>query len=375
MNTMTEQDIRARLRDALGSIEPAAAPARAIASQGRRIRWERRGGAVAVLAVLVAVGTALPGLHLTTRTGATTPAAGGLVQVSKPPPASVEKGVIATGRTEGQRWTITLTREHGIVAAAPGVTAVLANAPGRDPVRFGSGYGGPGGRLLMSVGGVRRDVTSVTVKLSSGTLVHLSPVRWDGKLWVSLVLPRLPVITSIVAYGRAGELSHAVPYTPDSLNGFRVLKWLAPGQSGPARSSTRLPFLLAGAGARSHVKGPVVVRDGPWGRCITSGDKQSAPLCDPLAAQKLQPGQTLADVDCGGNPAYQGNPEYTYCVVQAAPQVSRIRIRLSNGSVHNIRPVMAGSSRYLAFLLSQVKVVRWTTFDAAGHQLGTGASL
>jgi hypothetical protein len=375
MNTITEQDIRARLQDALGSIEPPAAPARAVASQARRIRWERRAGIAAVLAVLVATGTSLPGLHLTSRTGTTTPAAGGLVQVSKPPPASVKKGVIATGRTEGQRWTITLQHEHGsVVAAAPGVTGTVTNAPGRDPVNFGSGYGGPAGRLLMSVGGVRRDVTSVTVKLSGGTLVHLSPVRWDGRLWVSLVLPRLPVITDIVAYGRAGELSHAVPYTPDSLNGFRVLKWLAPGQSGASRNSTRLPFLLAGAGARSHVEGPVVVQDGPWGRCITSGDKQMAPICDPEAAQKLPPGQTLALVDCGGN-ATPGEPEYLYCVAQAAPHVSRIRIRLSDGSVHNIRPVMAGSSRYLAFLLSQVKIVRWTTFDAAGHQLGTGTSL
>ena len=59
----------------------------------------------------------------------------------------------------------------------------------------------------------------------------------------------------------------------------------------------------------------------------------------------------------------------------SAKAVSRVRIRLSDGSVHNIRPVLAGSSRYLAFLLSQVSVVRWTTFDAAGHQLGTGTSL
>jgi len=213
------------------------------------------------------------------------------------------------------------------------------------------------------------------VKLSGGALLRLSPVRWDRTSWVSFVIPARQVITGLVAYGHDGELGHAVPYAPDSLTGFRVVKWLAPGQSGPPRSSTRLPFLIAGAGARSHVAGPAVVRAGPWGRCISSGDSQSAAICGALAAHKLRAGQTLADVDCGGNPASGGNPEYEYCVVQAAPRVSRVRIRLSDGSVHNIRPVLAGSSRYLAFLLSQVSVVRWTTFDAAGHQLGTGTSL
>lgn len=371
MNTLDEQDIRARLQDTLDSIEPAAVPAGAIASRARRIRWERRAGTAAVLAIMVGAGAVLPGLHLTARTASPD----GLVQVSKPPLASIRKGVIATGRTAGQRWTITLTHEHGIVASAPGMTAVLARAAGRNPVNFASGYGGPHGRLLMAVGGVRQDVTSVTVKLSGGALLRLFPVRWDRKLWVSAVLPRQQVITDIVAYGHAGELGHAVPYAPDSLSGFRVEKWLAPGQSGPSRSSTRLPFLLAGDGAHSHIGGRVVVRDGPWGRCISSGDKHAAPICGPRAVQELRPGQTLADLDCSGNPAYQGHPEYEYCVVQAAPEVSRIRIRLSDGSVHNIRPVMAGSSRYLAFLLSQVTVVRWTTFDAAGHQLGTGTSL
>jgi hypothetical protein len=171
------------------------------------------------------------------------------------------------------------------------------------------------------------------------------------------------------------ELSHAVPYTaPGSWSGFRVLRWLAPGQSGPARRSTKVPFLRAGAGARSHVGGPVVVQSGPWGTCISSGDKQSAPICGPEATQQLRPGQTVADVECSGSPAAQGHPAYLYCVTRAAAQVSRVRIRLSDGSVHSIRPVLAGSSRYLAILVSDLTVVRWTAFDAAGHELGTGTS-
>jgi hypothetical protein len=136
-----------------------------------------------------------------------------------------------------------------------------------------------------------------------------------------------------------------------------------------------VPFLRAGTEARSHVGGPVVVQTGPWGTCISSGDKQSAPICGPEATQKLRPRQTLIDVECGGTPASQGHSAYLYCVARAAAQVSRIKFQLSDGSVHNIRPALAGPARYLAFLLSHLHVVRWTAFDAAGHELGTGASL
>ena len=378
MSTIDEQDIRTRLHSAMDEIDTSPPPVRAVVGRGRHIRWERRAGAGAALAVLVAAGAAVPGLHSasTGKTVTAAPAAGGQAQAGPAARQVGKNGVIATGNTDEQRWTITLQRENGsIVANAPGVTGVLFYAQDKLPVSMSAAVGGPHARLVLAAGAVRPDVTAVTVKFAGGTQLHLVPVPGLGRRWVSMVMPRELTVTNIIAYGRRGELGHAVPFTPDPLNGFRVLRWLGPGQSGPARSSTRLPFLVVGPGAQSHVAGTPTMETGPWGWCVTPGDKQSAAICDADVATnriKITPERTVIDVGGGGGVAQPGVPAYDYELAQAAPRVSRVQLRLSDGSVRNIRAVATGSGRYLAYLLSGVTITQWTTFDAAGHQLGTG---
>jgi hypothetical protein len=365
MNTMEEQEIRARLEDALGVIDPARPPARVIVGRGRRLRWYRRGGAVAGLAAIVAVGAALPGGQQVLNP-ITASAAASRIELN---PAPTAPGVIASGTTDGQRWTITLAREQGnLIARAPGVTALGANRPGTDPVEFTTGPGGPRADLVMVLGAVRPGVQAVTVAVAGGPPLRLVPVQSMGKRWVAMVVPDEVHVTNITASGAHGDLGHAVPYAPDRLNAIRVLNWLAPGQPGPARSSVRLPFLVAGPGAQSLVGGAVAVQAGPWGRCISSGDKAGAAMCNDELAPAVPAHHVVTEADCYGT---QEAAEL-YCVVETVPAVSRVQLRLSDGSVHQIQPVTAGADRYFAFLVSKVSITQWQAFSASGHLLGAG---
>ena len=377
MSIVDEQHVRERLQDLLESIEVPVSPDRAITGQGRRLRWQRRAGAGTALAVLVALGVALPQLS---STGTVAPVAaspaGGQVVVDQPPLAApAVDGVIASGRTLGQHWTIKLTREKGSIAAsAPGVTSTVASQPGRRPARFSAGLGGPNARLLMVAGGVRRDVTAVTVQVAGSPSLHLIPVRFMGRLWVGMVLPAKLQVTNIIAYTAAGEIGHTVPFSPDPIDGIRTIDWLAPGQAGPARSNIRLPFLVAGPGAQSYVDGPSVFRTGPWGQCVVAGEIGLPATCNDVFSLAVPPGKTLIMINCDGVPGdlALGDGTYAYCLAGTAPQVTRIELRLSDGTVHELQPVAVGHARYLSFLVSKVNIVRWTAFDAAGHQIGTG---
>jgi hypothetical protein len=380
MSTVDEQDVRDRLQDALENIEVPAPPGRSIVGRGRRLRWQRRAGAAAGLAVLVALGVSLPqlGSGRTVTPVAASPA-GGQVVVDAPPAAPAVDGVIASGTTGGQRWKITLKRDNGISASAPGVTSLPVGYPSTDPVEFSAGLGAPHARLLMVVGMVRDDVTAVTVQVAGSPALRLIPVRSLGKRWVGMVVPVTLHVTHMIADGTTGAIGHTVPYSPDPGVGFRTLAWLAPGRPGQARRSIRLPRLEAGPGVRAYLDGPTVVRIGPWGECVAQGlVGQPAPCntsSDPLAIPR---GGIVDAINCDGadpadvNAADPPNPKVAYCLAGAAPQVSRVELRLSDGSVHELRPVAVGHARYFAFALSRVSLTEWTAFDAAGHQLGTG---
>jgi hypothetical protein len=105
---------------------------------------------------------------------------------------------------------------------------------------------------------------------------------------------------------------------------------------------------------------------------VASGRTNFNGFCDSGWAMnklKVGPGQTLLTVWSGGPVS---GPDFDEELAQAAPQVSRVQLRLSDGSVHNIRPVAADSGKYFVYLLKGVKITQWTTFDTAGHELGTG---
>jgi hypothetical protein len=232
----------------------------------------------------------------------------------------------------------------------------------------------------MVVGMVRDDVTAVTVQVAGSPSLRLIPVQSLGKRWVGMVVPATLHVTNMIADGATGAIGHTVPYSPDPDVGFRTLTWLAPGQPGQARRSIRLPRLEAGPGVHAYLDGPTIFQIGPWGECVAKGFVGQPAPCntssDPLAISR---GAIFATINCDGadpgdvSAADPPNPKVAYCLAGAVPQVSRVELRLSDGSVHELQPVAVGHAKYLAFALSKVSLTRWTAFDAAGHQLGTGS--
>jgi hypothetical protein len=262
------------------------------------------------------------------------------------------------------------------------VTGVVATttAPAH-PGQIEATRGGPHAKLLMVVGEMSNDVTAVTVEVAGSPPLRLIPVRSMGHNWVGIVVPATLHISNVIAYGAKGAIGHTVPFSPDPFVGIRFLAWLAPGQAGPARRSIRLPRLEAGPGVRAYLDGPTIFQIGPWGECVAQGFIGQPDPCDtssdPLAIPRggifdtiNYDGADLADVNAEDAP----DPKVAYCLAGAAPRVSRIELRLSDGSVHELEPVAVGHIKYLSFALSQVSLTRWTAFDAAGHQLATGSA-
>jgi hypothetical protein len=57
----------------------------------------------------------------------------------------------------------------------------------------------------------------------------------------------------------------------------------------------------------------------------------------------------------------------------AAPGVTSVRVRLSNGKTTAVKPVGVGNEYVFAFAAGKgASPVSWTAYDAAGHQVGAG---
>ena len=237
MSTTDEQELRERLHGALEAVPPVSPPAAAILGRGQRIRRRRRISAGAALAAVIALGATLPGVMRPAPAG---PAAAPAYHVTVNPPRPGVRGLIGSGTINGKPWRVSLTGSgRNITVSGPGL-AYAAIAPGTppkggDPVSFS----GVTGQLAALFGSLRADVTVVTMRLASGTLLTLHPVTYQGARWVAVALPLRMRVTNVIAYGRDGELAHAVPFHGASA-GNEVVGWLRPGQPGRRRAAVTI---------------------------------------------------------------------------------------------------------------------------------------
>lgn len=59
---------------------------------------------------------------------------------------------------------------------------------------------------------------------------------------------------------------------------------------------------------------------------------------------------------------------------EAAPSVSYLTLTTSDGSIERVRLVSAGRLKFFAYAsVKGDRVVRWTAYDEAGHELASGA--
>jgi hypothetical protein len=359
MSTTDEQEIRARLRRALDAVPPASPPAVAIVGQGQRIRRRRWISAGAALAAVIGLGVALPGLI---RPVPAVPASAPPYHVTVNPPRPGDPaGLIGSGAINGKRWRITLTGSgKNITAGGPGLPdiEITPETPGRgdDPVSFSGG----GSTLTDEIGILRADVTVVTMRLANGTLLTLRPVEYDGVRWIAVALPRRMGITNVIAYGRGGELAHAVPFR-QALAGNVIVSWLRPGQPGLPRATVKVA-----SGTADGQPWTASAAAGPWGVCLTGFSGND---CSEQATGLVPSGRAAAIADCGPI------GHRTFFQGEALTSVRSLRLRLSKGGTLRLRPVALEGTRYFAFTLGKgVRTVGWRAYNASGRQIGTGTS-
>jgi hypothetical protein len=359
MSATDEQELRDRLHQALDGVTPAGPPARAIVGRGRGIRRRRWIGAGAALAAVIVLGAAAPGLIAAV---APAPAAAPHYRVTVNPPRPGVRGLIGSGTINGKPWRVALTGSGTHLAVSgPGLPYVEAvpGTPraGGDPVSFGSATG----QVAALYGSLRADVTVVTMRLAGGTLLTLHPVADQGERWVAVALPVRLRVTNVIAYGRGGELAHAVPYHGAGISN-QVGSWLAPGQPGRRRAT-----VTVAAGTAGGQNWTATATVGPWGLCLTG--PAGSDCFETQAGLAPSSGQAAAIAGCG--PLTQG----AFYQGSALGSVRSLRLTLSDGSTRRLRPVPLAGTRFFAYALDKgVRVVRWRAYDAAGQQVGTGTT-
>ncbi len=351
MSTDHERDIRDRLGGALDTITPPSPPVEAVLRQGRTIRMRRRAAVAAGLAVVIGLGVALPGL--VSHVHAAPPAVRSY-RVTDNPPRSTPSKLTFSGTIDGRPWRFAIDWQHGApVLIGPGMpsNSMTDLSPGGAPANLaGSGVG----TRLALAGQVRRDVSYLALNQPGGSTVDLTAVRWHGRRWVGVLLPVSLRLRTAVAYSTRGEVAYAVPFRGT------INVWLRPGQHGLRRQTVRIA-----TGTLDGKRWSFTGYAGPWGICLraTGGNDD---VC--LGRSSLGPGQLTGWMGCGGGPGQFTNG-------LAAPDISYLKFRISDGTTQRVVPAGLAGHRYFAFAIgAHLRVVGWTAYRASGQVLGSGHS-
>ncbi len=306
--------------------------------------------AVAVVAVSLAVGPAL--------------ARGVGHVVGGKPPVSVtridhvgRRAIIASGTVAGKPWQIEVMKAESFAgtwecAPAPLFATYCQIGIDRVPGSFSSGRPAiieAAGQTLL--GRVRADVRRVRVRLSDGAIIDLRPATAYDRHWIGLVMPAGATITMVTAYTAGKPIAHSTPFVGSDGN-YQFLTWLRPGDDGPAV-------------ATKDINSEVVPGDqlyvGPWGNCVGWPDQFS---CWPLGTTFMS----------GSVYAYPHSPVTPRSVVMAVrPDISYLRLTLSNGTVQRVHTVYGAGVGFIAYRVKKdPSILRWGLYDSAGRKLSGG---
>jgi hypothetical protein len=351
-------DLHEDLNTALAAVEPGAAPVEAAMLTGRKIKNARRAGLLAgAVAVVVAAVVGVPAL---TRPDALPQPATSRIRVTvNPPGPHSPAGLIASGLIGSAPWNVSLKSPSSNNCVSGGYGMSITECAGDQgqptaaaPIGFG-GEGGDGSPVPVNItfGEVRKDVVSVRVELSGGTVLTLHPVEVDGARFVAFASPVSVPVDSVTAYSRSGAIATAIPFDPPGWIVPTFEAWLRPGQAVPARVTGTF-----GSGTVQGKPWRVTAHLGPWGTCLTVGH----------------------DAACFGSqrrPA-TGWAEGTdsWVVGTAADSVSYVVITLRDGSTVRAEATAVGRQKYWGVPLSSSQQAgsRWTAYDASGQAVASG---
>lgn len=359
MSADNDQEVRDRLGAALGSITPSPVPFDATVRQGRGIKARRYLSVAAGLAVVAAAVVTGPAwLHQQHSSALQAkPPRVTVVQPGKGSPA----GLIASGKVGDRPWSARIASDK------KGQVCVIAGTEFCGPINRPLSVadlqgGGDDNGTPVLFGPVKPAVTRVTVRLGDGQLLVLHPQKIDGLSWIALPIPVHAGVTRATAYAGQAELAYTIPF-----NGAAGVTagpptfgiWLKPGDTPHPRGTFPID-----SGVLDGKPWFVKEYSGPWGNCF-----ENVGICVDGFGSNLPRhgifhmfGNTVAPHGGGG-----------LYLAEVASSVARVTVTVSDGTV--LRPkVSVGDSglKYIVYNLGQGHPLRWTAFDAAGRQLGTG---
>jgi hypothetical protein len=391
-------DLKEDLDRALRAVTFGEAPVERAKQSGRRIRTRRRvallAGALAVAAAAAgypalagnsaappapATGTKSPAPHgrpyggdpviTDSGPGGTTRAAGGL---------ATSGGVIAKGEMGGVPWqvsvdgsgaaspvpscfTVSIDSAGELAGSCIGFPAYKAGLPNSgDPVIFAGLSDTVTG---ATVGEAASVVSFVIVNFADGQQLKLIPVTAHGHRYIAWIAPLTMTIGSVVAhlggpYSDSGQTATAVPFDqPGQMPVFG--QWQQQGQPVPAKASG----VIGGGVVGSDALWSAIAYVGPWGSCVVVNGQGFA--CIPFG-----PVSTVTIL----GPVKSSVPGQQLIIGDAPAGVAKVRVALTGGKAVTARPVAVGTSRLFAVTVSvNATPTRWTSYDAAGHQNGTGS--
>lgn len=358
MSADNDQEVRDRLGAALGSITPATPPFDAAVRQGRGIKARHRVSVTAGLAVAGAVVVAGPAwLHQ--QHSASLQAKPPVVTVVRPGQGS-PAGLIASGKVGSRAWSARITSDK------KGQVCVLAGSSFCGPMSHPIGVadlqgGGDDNGSPVLFGPVKAAVTRVTVRLGDGQMLVLHPQKINGTSWIAFPIPAHVGVARATAYAGRSEFAYAIPFNgaadlPPGNPSFGI--WLKPGDTPHPRGTFPI-----GSGVLDGKPWAVKEYSGPWGNCFEVVGE---------CVDGFGPDMSRHEVFhlMGESPGDKSGGLY---LAEVASSVARVTVTVSDGTV--LRPkVSVGDSglKYIVYNLGQGRPLRWTAYDAAGHQLGSG---
>lgn len=361
MSVQNEHDIRKGLADLLGGVTPHPAPVASAIRQGAAIRMRRRISAAAVLAV-IAAGAAITPVLLHARTASPVSKTAHYTVAMYPLGTTAVHGVIAAGVTNGKRWKIITSgpgRQPDYQVSGPAGMGSFFTAP--IPVGQPVGTSNSSVKGFTSIiGTVSPDVANVTVSLPNKELLRLSPVTWNRRRWIGLVLPSDVPIVRAVAYSRHGrELAYSIPF-----GNSEFVVWWHPGEAGPARVSKTI-----GTGWFNDVRWKVTAQFGPWGYCYTFASGSTC-LDSMVSPEVLRPGQLISPVECGPLGGTKSGP--IIGITAVAGNVGSVRLTFSGGATASFPSAEVGDGRSLGYAIpAHHRVIRSTAYSPVGQIVGS----
>jgi hypothetical protein len=388
-------ELREDLDRALRTVTFSEAPVEGAKRRGRRIRARRRLAVLAGTLVVAAITAGYPALArssaaspgpvsglptgaphkspashdpvLTEGPGGTTRAPGGLTD---------KTGTVAWGLVGHEKWQVSV-RGPGAANPVPADSCYVAGTSSVSPLGRScndipallasdlSTNGEPAaftglseGTTELTIGVAAPDVAFFVVTFTDGQQLKLIPVTTGGHRYVAWAAPVSMAVTSVVAhlggpYSDSGLTAVAVPF--DQPGRFPIFGlWQQAGQAAPPRDA----LIIGGTTGGRHWQSTAF--EGPWGTCFvtSSGTTECVP------AERL-----VTTAIIGGWGTGRPGPAFG----SAAPGVALVRVTLSNGKTASVKPAGVGNEDVFAFATGKgVSPLRWTAYDASGHQVAAG---